>query len=213
MELLFTKYIKAIISYEEKFRIENYEYPYDAVREAIHNAVAHKDYTGGTPIQISVYKDKIMIWNYGQLPEDWTMNDLLQKHSSRPHNPDISTAFFRIGYIEAWGRGMDKMKKQCIEAHLPVPAVSVKGHDFWIVFRKDIYYPEYLNGLGLNERQVKAVMYVKEKGKITNSEYQEINNISKRTATNDLSELVDKFSIIQKYGTSGSNIYYELVGQ
>ena len=212
MELLFTKYIKAIISYEGKFRVENYEYPYDAVREAIHNAVAHKDYTGGTPIQISVYKDKIMIWNYGQLPEDWTMNDLLQKHSSRPRNPDISTAFFRIGYIEAWGRGLYNMKKQCIEANLPAPTLSAKGHDFWIVFRKDIYYPEYLQKLGLNERQIKAVLYVKEKGKIRSSEYQELNNVKKTIATDELQRLTE-MQLFNKIGTTGRSIYYELTNK
>ena len=67
--------------------------------------------------------------------------------------------------------------------------------------------------LGLNDRQVKAVLYVKEKGKITNSEYQEINSVSKRTATNDLTELVNEFAALTKIGTSGSNIWYELVGQ
>lgn len=103
MDLLFTKYIKAIISYEGIYRVETYEYPKEAVREALHNAVAHKDYTGATPIQISVYKDKIMIWNFGKLPENWTIETLQKKHSSVPHNPDISNAFFRIGYIEAWG--------------------------------------------------------------------------------------------------------------
>jgi len=62
MDLLFTKYIKAIISYEGIYRVETYEYPQEAVREAIHNAIAHKDYSGATPIQISVYKDKIILF-------------------------------------------------------------------------------------------------------------------------------------------------------
>jgi ATP-dependent DNA helicase RecG len=95
---------------------------------------------------------------------------LLKKHSSRPYNPDITNAFSRIGYIESWGRGMDKMKKQCIEANLSAPIISVKGHDFWIVFRKDFYFPEYLNGLALNERQTDALIYFKSKGEITFSE-------------------------------------------
>jgi ATP-dependent DNA helicase RecG len=202
MELLFTKYIKAIISYKEKFRMENYEYPYDAVREAIHNAVAHKDYTGGIPIQISVYQDKIMIWNYGQLPEDWTINDLLQKHSSRPHNPDISTAFFRIGYIEAWGRGMDKMKKQCIEANLPAPTVSAKGHDFWIVFRKELD----LSTFNLNERQLDALKFFKKAGEISATDYMKKYNVSERTARYDLSELAEK-NLIGKQGEKKQTKY------
>ncbi|MDR3046976.1 MAG: putative DNA binding domain-containing protein [Bacteroidales bacterium] len=208
MELLFTKYIKAIISYEEKFRVETYEYPYEAVREAIHNAVAHKDYTGGTPIQISVYKDKIMIWNYGQLPENWTIDTLQEKHSSIPHNPDISNAFFRIGYIEAWGRGIRKMNEQCAKAGLPQPLYYYASSGFWVVFRKDVINEESLKELGLNERQIKAVLYVKEKGKITNSEYQEINSISNRTATYELKELVEEFDIFKISGASVGT-YYE----
>jgi len=70
MDLLFTKYIKAAISYEGINRVETYEYPRDAVREALLNAIAHKDYSGGVPIQISVYSDKIIIWNEGHLPEN-----------------------------------------------------------------------------------------------------------------------------------------------
>jgi ATP-dependent DNA helicase RecG len=212
IDLLFTKYIKALISYEGIYRVENYEYPKEAIREAIHNAVAHKDYSGAIPIQISVYKDKIMIWNYGQLPEDWTIEDLLKKHSSRPYNPDIANAFFRIGYIESWGRGIDKMKNQCIEANIPIPVLSIKGHDFWIVFRKDIYYSEYLEELDLNERQIKAVLYVKEKKKITNKEYQKINGCSRATANRDLTELTQKdIFIFNDIAGAGANYSIKII--
>lgn len=210
VDFLLTKYTKALISYEGLTRVETYEYPKDALREAVLNAVAHKDYTGPYPIQISVYPDKIMIWNYGRLPENWTVEDLLDKHSSQPRNPDIATAFFRSGYVESWGRGMDKMKNLCLEAKIPVPQFSCKGNDFWTVFRKDIYNKEDLSKLGLNERQIKAVLYVKEKGKITNSEYQVINEISRRTATTELTELVDNFNILKKTGTAGSSVIYEV---
>ncbi|MDR2808996.1 MAG: putative DNA binding domain-containing protein [Tannerellaceae bacterium] len=193
MELLFTKYIKAIISYEEKFRVENYEYPYDAVREAIHNAVAHKDYTGGTPIQISVYKDKIMIWNFGQLSENWTMEKLSKgKHPSIPFNPDIANAFFRCGYIETWGRGFSKMTTQCVAAGLPEPLYYYDMSGFWVIFRKDTYNKQSLKELGLNDRQVKAVLYVKEKGEITTSAYAKLYEVAERTARNDLNELSEK---------------------
>lgn len=79
MDLLFTKYIKSEISYEGINRVEKYEYPKNAIREALLNAIAHKDYSGGTPIQISVYSDKILFWNEGQLPENWTVKNLLEK--------------------------------------------------------------------------------------------------------------------------------------
>jgi ATP-dependent DNA helicase RecG len=80
-------------------RIETYEYPKDALCEALLNAVTHKEYPRGDPIQIRVYSDKIMLWNEGQLPENWTVKN----HFSRPNNPGIANAFFRSGYVEAWG--------------------------------------------------------------------------------------------------------------
>lgn len=208
IDLLFTKYIKALISYEGIYRIETYEYPIEAVREALHNAVAHKDYTGGTPIQISVYPDKIMIWNFGQLPGNWTIETLQEKHSSVPHNPDISNAFFRIGYIEAWGRGIRKMNEKCAESGLPQPLYYYESSGFWVVFRKDVINEEELRAKGLNDRQIKAVLYVKEKGRITNSEYQKLNNTISKTALRDLDDLINR-NIFTRSG-EGRNVYYKI---
>jgi len=210
MELLFTKYIKAIISYEDIYRVETYEYPREAVREALLNAVSHKDYASGYPIQISVYNDKIMIWNEGSLPDNWTVERLLSKHPSKPYNPDIANAFFRSGYVEAWGRGIEKISNQCVSAGLPTPIFNVEGNDFWLIFRKDKYNEQSLRELGLNERQIKAVMYVKEKGKITNREYLEINEgVTDRTVLRDL-ELLIKSAIFQRIGDKKAT-FYELV--
>ena len=210
LDLLFTKYIKAIISYENGInRVETYEYPKDAIREALLNAIAHKDYSGGVPIQISVYKDKIMIWNEGTLPEDWTIETLLDKHSSKPYNPDIANALFRSGYIESWGRGITKMISLCKEAGLPEPNFYYKTSGIWAVFQKDIFNEDHLQTLGLNNRQVKAVLYAKEKGKITNSEYQKINDCSRNTASNDLAELVVK-EILKPSGQKGAGAFYTI---
>lgn len=206
MDLLFTKYIKALISYDGIYRVETFEYPKEAIREALHNAVAHKDYAGATPIQISVYKDKIMIWNYGKLPENWTIDTLQKKHSSVPHNPDISNAFFRIGYIEAWGRGIRKMNEQCAAAGLPQPLYYYESSGFWVVFRKDTLNEEDLRSKGLNERQIKAVLFVKEKGRITNKEYQVINETNRRTALRDLDDLC-KQGILERMGELKSTYY------
>ena len=213
MDLLFTKYIKAMVSYEGISRVETYEYPREAVREALLNAVAHKDYSGGAPIQIKVYKDRILIWNDGQLPDNWTIHNLLKRHSSKPYNPDIANTLFRSGYIESWGRGIEKMMNYCKEAEIPAPNYFFEASDFLVEFRKDIYNQEFLTSLGLNERQVKAVLFTKEKGKITNSDYQDLNEISKRTASNELTELVEKYALFERKGTSGSNIFYKIVGQ
>ncbi|MEI6047475.1 MAG: ATP-binding protein [Bacteroidota bacterium] len=212
MDLLFTKYIKAEISYEGISRVEKYEYPKDAVREALLNAIAHKDYSGGVPIQISVYNDKIIFWNEGQLPENWTIESLLTKHPSKPYKPDIANALFRSGYIESWGRGTLKMIKECIDAGLPKPLYYYDMSGFFVEFRKDIFSEKYLKSLGLNDRQEKAIIFIKEKGKISNSEYQDLNNVSKATATRDLSELVEKYEILRRAGDIGAGTNYVLIG-
>ena len=79
----------------------------------------------------------------------------------------------------------------------------------WVIFNKDIYTKEYLISLDLNNRQVKAILYTKENGKITNSEYQKINDCSRNTASNDLSELVDK-ELIMPSGQKGAGAFYSL---
>ena len=209
MDLLFTKYIKAIISYEGINRVEKFEYPKDAVREALLNAIAHKDYSGGVPIQISVYSDKIIFWNEGQLPENWTVKNLLEKHASRPYNPDIANALFRSGYIESWGRGTIKIIRECKLAGIPEPVFSYDSSDISVEFRKDIYNEKYLQSLNLNDRQVKTVLFAKDKGKITNSDYQTLNNCSRNTASNDLTELVDK-GLLKPSGQKGAGAFYRL---
>ncbi len=208
IEILFTKYIRAIISYEGIHRVETYEYPKEAIREALLNAIAHKDYAYGYPIQISVYDDKLMIWNEGKLPDNWTVEKLLQKHSSKPRNPDIANTFFRAGYIEAWGRGTIKIVEQCQKYGLPTPEFKSEGSDFWIIFNKDIFNEKYLESLNLNERQIKAVWYVKQKGKISNKEYQVLNNVLYKTAYRDLDKLVEKNIFVKKGDKKGA--YYIL---
>ncbi len=209
MDLLFTKYIKALISYDGINRVETYEYPKDAVREALLNAIAHKDYSGGVPIQISVYSNKIFIWNEGQLPEDWTVQNLMEKHASRPYNPDIANALFRSGYIESWGRGTIKIIRACKLARIPEPIFNYNSSDFSVEFRKDIYNEEFLQSLNLNDRQVKAVLFAKVNGKITNSEYQTLNNCSRNTASNHLAELVEK-DLLKPSGQKGAGAFYTL---
>ncbi|PLB19108.1 MAG: putative transcriptional regulator with HTH domain [Flavobacteriaceae bacterium FS1-H7996/R] len=190
-------------------RKELWEIPVTAIKEAIINALAHKDYSGGVPIQISVYKDKIIIWNEGQLPENWTVKNLLEKHASRPYNPDIANALFRSGYIESWGRGTIKIIRECKQAGIPEPVFSYDSSDISVEFRMDIYNEKYLQSLNLSDRQVKAVFYAKDKGKITNSEYQRLNDCSRNTASNDLMELVEK-DLLKPSGQKGAGAFYTL---
>jgi ATP-dependent DNA helicase RecG len=134
MDLLLTKYLKATISYKGVQRIEQYPVPEPALREALLNAIAHKDYSSGNPIQIRVYATRIVIWNEGQLPDDWTIERLKAEHPSRPFNPDVANAFFRAGLIEAWGWGIIKIINECKKAKAPIPVFKYDLSEFVIEF-------------------------------------------------------------------------------
>ena len=88
-------------------RIERYFVPEEALREALLNALCHKQYQSGVPIQISVYEDKLYIANCGCLPENWTLENLMNKHASSPYNPNIAHVFYLAGFMRA-GAGVLK---------------------------------------------------------------------------------------------------------
>ncbi len=135
VDLIYTKYLKGIISYQNITRVETYPYPKEAIREAVLNAISHKNYATLVPTQIRVYDDKIIIANDCVFPEDWTVDDLMGPHKSRPYNPLIANTFFRAGFIEAWGRGIQKIKDSCILAGNDIPEYYVKKEDIMVLFR------------------------------------------------------------------------------
>ncbi len=146
IELLHTKYLKAYISYEGLLRRETFLFPDAALREALLNAVVHKDYGSGIPIQISVYDDRIVLWNPGDLPENWTLAKLLGKHPSCPFNPLLANAFFRAGYIESWGRGIEKIQRDCREHGIEPPVYDFGMAGLLLTFRAN---PEQLEVTGV----------------------------------------------------------------
>jgi ATP-dependent DNA helicase RecG len=204
LEMINHKFLISEISYEGLHRVENWEYPFKAVREAIINAVVHRDYLGA-PVQISIYDDKIMIWNEGQLPEGLTIEDLKRKHTSRPHNPTIAGVFFKGGLIEAWGRGTLNIINECLKARLPEPAFESEFGGISVILFKS-HTEKQLKEKGLNDRQIKAVYYCKENQFINNSTYQSICQTSERTATRDLEFLTEK-GIFEKIGEKKGTKY------
>jgi ATP-dependent DNA helicase RecG len=172
------------------------------------NALVHKNYMGST-IQLRVYDNKITIWNEGNLPEGLSYEALKRTHSSLPRNPIIADVCFKAGYIDTWGRGTLKIFNSCREAELPEPEIQPLDGGVLVTLYKDYLNVEQLKILGLNERQIKAVEFVKAHGRISNKDYQELNNISKKTASRDLSELVS-LNILKSSGVVGAGAYYEL---
>ena len=172
------------------------------------NALVHKSYTGAA-IQIRVYEDKINIWNEGTLPSELTLDLLKKQHPSIPRNPIIADVCYKGGFIDTWGRGTLKIINSCKEAELPEPEIKEAFGGFSVTIFKDILNDEKLIKLGLNDRQIKAVIFLKENKKITNKDYQQINNCSRNTATNDLSDLVHK-GLINQSNRKGAGSFYAL---
>lgn len=134
IDLIYLKYMRAKITYQGLQRIERYFVPEAALREALLNAVCHKQYQSGVPIQISVYEDRLYVANVGSLPEDWTLEKLMNKHTSKPYNPNIAYVFYLAGFIESWGRGVEKICKALKNENLPMPEYTVNSDDIMIKF-------------------------------------------------------------------------------
>jgi len=199
-DLIKTKYIIYAVSYEGISRRETPTFPEAAIRESLLNAVCHKDYSSGVPIQISVYFDHIVFWNPGRLPEQIPLNKLFQKHSSIPFNPDIANTFFRCGDIEAWGRGYRKILNSVLEHKLLPPQIEMMGGLMLT------YYANVRNQLlaeNVDERLIQIVEYVIQNGSIDNNKVQQLFNVSKPTATRILQQ-TDSWLMWQDKGRKGT---------
>ena len=144
IDLVYTKYMKARITYDGIQRVEVFMFPRDAFREILLNAVVHKDYASCNPVQISVYEDHMYIWNDGLMPENLrTTESLFVKHSSKPFNPKLAHVFFISGMIEAWGRGFDKIKAACDALyHTPVPEYDISADGIMVYCKANQRYLE-----------------------------------------------------------------------
>ena len=202
LDLLMTKYSYQAISYEGNHRTEKSLYPEGALREDVLNALTHKDYTSGVPIQISVYPDRIITWNPGVLPETWGVEKLFEKHASFAPNPSIANGFFRAGDIEAWGRGYRRMARQMDEWQLLPPMVTAdNGLTVTLYCNKEAQLKE----MGCDKRQAQIIDYILQHGRITNANVREMFNVSRPTALRLLTGLTP---IIELIGGKGADSYY-----
>ncbi len=120
IEQLERKFLVKPIHFEGIQRVETLEYPKEALRELLLNALVHRDYTGAMT-QIRVHDDRLCIWNSGKLPEELSVESLTQLHASFPRNPLIAQACYKAGYIDNWGRGIDKVIQACQQQRLAKP--------------------------------------------------------------------------------------------
>lgn len=134
IDLIFLKYLKAKITYEHDRRLETYPFARDAVREAVYNAIIHNCYMFGSPIQIRIEDEAMVISNSCILPDGWTVKTLMEPHDSRPYNPDMANVFYRAGYIEHWGRGIQKICDACQELGADLPVYELLGNGLRVHF-------------------------------------------------------------------------------
>ena len=182
-------------------RREVTEYPYPAIREAIANAVAHRDYwRRDVEVRVSIFADRIEVQSPGRLPAPLTLDTLGEEYALRNHL--IAELLFHIRYIERWNTGILRMRRWMREHELPEPVFEEIGQTFRVTFHGpgdrilDLIPEEGvtdLRTLGLNERQIEALrLMVNEDRDMTNREYREMFSVGNQTAARELKGLVEK---------------------
>jgi predicted HTH transcriptional regulator len=187
-----------------------YELPPEAVREAIVNAVAHRDYHSNASVEVRLFVDRLEIWNPGVLPGTLSLQSLHGDHPSVPANPLIAEPLYLARYIEKVGSGTQKMIRLCREAGLPEPTFEERDGFFVVSLLRDWLTPDRLAHLNLNERQMSAVALLKKGLRLTNTLYQRELGVSKRTATRDLEDLMSK-GLIERIGSTGKGVEYQIL--
>ena len=189
-------------------REEKYQYPPDAFREAIVNAICHRDYEEQGNIQIRVFDDFLEVWSPGKLPEPLRLEDLKKTHKSVPRNPLLARQLFWIKFVEEVGTGTNDMIDYCREWGIPEPEFKHVTGDFVVTFFGKLT-DKYYEDMGLNERQIKVVTYVRKNNSITNREFRKLfPDLTRETLRKDLNDLVTKRILVKKGEKRGS--FYEL---
>jgi ATP-dependent DNA helicase RecG len=189
-------------------REEKWVYPPTAIREALVNAVAHRDYrVRGREIEIRMFSNRLEISSPGGLPGFITLDNIVDEHFSR--NPRIVNGLFQWGYIEELGLGVDLMIEEMVNAGHPPPDFHATPSSFQVIFQavKDRKPVSKAKDLSMNERQAKALAYVQQHERIRSRDYQELcPDVSPETLRLDLVDLVEK-GVLLKIGRKRGTYY------
>lgn len=180
-------------------------------REILLNSINHKQYEENNPIQISIYDDKMYVWNDGKFPDEIAKQDLFKKHYSKPYNPLIAQTFFKAGFIESWGRGFEKIRKECEEYGSPLPEVEIKSSGVMVKCVPSKVYMELLDKMkgkndpvndpvNLNEIERKILEIIKDNASITRKELSRLLDLSEATIKRKLSNL-KQHNVIERVGS------------
>ncbi|MHB1356138.1 MAG: ATP-binding protein [Anaerolineae bacterium] len=173
-------------------RRESFEYPPEAVREAVVNAICHRDYAvRGQRIEIRLFDDRIEIMSPGGLPGHITLDNILDEHYSR--NPRLVRGLYYWGYIEELGQGIDIIYDAMHRQHHPAPTLHDSGRNFTVTLYNVVDDLEAEYGDELNPRQISVLKYLVEHERITNTDYRRLcPEVGAETLRLDLHELVEK---------------------
>ncbi len=173
-------------------RDDKFEYPLNALREAIINALIHRDYQETADVRVFIFDNRVEIINPGTFPEGVSPDEPTHK----PVNPTLSQFMFDIGFIERYGAGIRMMRRLCEEWGNKAPRYVFHPLETKIIFDSPIQESTFIEiddiSEQLNERQKKALFYVENNGQIATKEYVELNNVSRRVAYEELKNMADK---------------------
>ena len=174
---------------EGLYRKEKWEIPIEALREAVINALIHRDYRSQGFTYIKLYDDEIVIANPGKLPDDLKIDDLYKEHESIQRNPLLAEAVYYTGMIDAWGRGIKNIVQMLNAEGLPKPLFEESGGHFRIIFKRPKITEEaekVTEKVTENQRQIidliqqnRFITVVELAGKIKISRKSILENISK----------------------------------
>lgn len=186
------------------------------MREAICNAIVHRDYMG-VHTQMKVYDDSIMLWNEGKLPEGINQEKLFAEHASQPRNRNIANAFYKAGFIETWGRGINKIRQGLKKMGLPEPKIEnhISGTLIIIYRNGGVNGTNDTNNVGnmsetnLTERQRFILSTIKVNPFVTGKEMSETLSVTQRTIERDLAAM-QKAGIIRHEGKVNAGVWVVL---
>lgn len=190
------------------------QYPKYVIRELIVNAVAHRDYSiRGSKTLIKIFKDRIEFDSPGGFAGGVNENNILYQQYSR--NPTIVRVLNKIRYIEEIGEGWNRVVNELRNYPLNSPLPSVKGDVRVAVtlFSPDLELESELTqfkDISLNERQQRALAFLRLYGKIKVSNYTKVCSCQRKTALRDLNELLAK-KLIKRVGARGKYVYYTMI--
>jgi ATP-dependent DNA helicase RecG len=199
------EYLKAYISYEGMHRREKLEYPYEVLREAVINALIHRDYTNTSNLQIKVYDDKLVMYNGATLSEEVPIEKFDKVHQSKPFNPTIANIFYKCGFIENWDKGTINIIEDCMAYGLPKTTFEYEWTAVRVTFYKAITNDE-LNGT-INGTINNIYNYILNNPNQSAVFISETFNIPLRTLKRKLKQLIEEDKIQYK-GSKKTGGYY-----